>query len=160
MSVRRSNLRFAWTLLLMSLFLSRSYASAQVASAGSPNGRTAMEKHSDRVLIIVLENQSYVFATKDKYLQELANEGVEFTDFRALAHPSYPNYLAMVAGNTFGIHGMRGDTQKRFPDDAQHRTIADLLVGRIMPRIILGKSGNLPIWAVVRASTRVNMFLS
>jgi hypothetical protein len=97
-------------------------------SAGLPDGQTEVsEKHFDRVLIIVLENQSYVSAIKDKYFKQLAEEGVEFTNFRAVAHPSYPNYLAMVAGSTFGIHGMFGDSQQTFPDDVQHKTIADLL---------------------------------
>lgn len=32
-------------------------------------------KHFDRVLIIVLENQSYVAAKKDNYLRELAGVG-------------------------------------------------------------------------------------
>jgi hypothetical protein len=97
-------------------------------SRGLPNGQGATAtSHFKRVLIIVLENQSYVATIKDKYLKELAEEGVEFTDFRALGHPSYPNYLAMISGSTFGIHGMFGDDQKNFPDDDQHKTIADFL---------------------------------
>jgi hypothetical protein len=97
-------------------------------SARLPNGQSAIsQKHFDRVLTIVLENQSYVSAKGDKYLKQLADEGVEFTDFRAVSHPSYPNYLAMVAGSTFGMHGIFGDSQQNFSDDAQHRTIADLL---------------------------------
>jgi phosphoesterase family protein len=84
-------------------------------------------QHFEHVLVIVLENQSYVTAIKDAYLKQLAGEGVEFTNFRAVAHPSYPNYLAMIAGSTFGIHGMFGDSQQNFPDDDQHKTIADFL---------------------------------
>jgi hypothetical protein len=96
------------------------------------NGGNAQEpsnpdRHFDRVLIIVLENQSYASAIKDKYLKLLSEEGTEFTDFRGVAHPSYPNYLAMISGNTFGLHGLFGDSQKDFPDDPQHRTIADLM---------------------------------
>lgn len=87
----------------------------------------AQEKHFDRVLIIVLENESYVSAIKDKYLKQLAEEGVAFTNFRAVGHPSYPNYLALISGSTFGIHGLRGDGQHNFPDDSEHKTIADLL---------------------------------
>jgi hypothetical protein len=85
------------------------------------------KKHFDRVLIIVLENQAYVSAIKDKYLKQLADDGVEFTNFRGLAHPSYPNYLGMISGSTFGMHGIFGDDQKDLPDDAQHRTIGDFL---------------------------------
>jgi hypothetical protein len=84
-------------------------------------------KHFDRVLIVVLENQAYVSAIKDNYLKLLADEGVEFTNFRGLAHPSYPNYLGMISGSTFGMHGVFGDDQKDLPDDSQHKTIGDFL---------------------------------
>ena len=87
--------------------------------------------HFDRVLIIVLENGDYDVAVKDKNLMALAGQGASFSNFHALFHPSYPNYLAMVAGTDFGIHG-RGrifsDLQIDFPNNAAHKTIADRLV--------------------------------
>jgi hypothetical protein len=87
--------------------------------------------HFDRVLIIVLENVDYEVASQDKNFAELAAQGASFTNFHALFHPSYPNYLAMVAGTDFGIH-RRGrylaDNQVNFPDDVAHRTIADRLI--------------------------------
>ena len=98
-------------------------ASSVASSAPGQNSH----QHFDRVLIIVLENQAYVSAIKDHYLKQLADEGVEFTNFRGLAHPSYPNYLGMISGSTFGMHGVFGDDQKDLPDDIQHRTIGDLL---------------------------------
>jgi hypothetical protein len=96
-------------------------------NVGNAQQTSNSDRHFDRVLIIVLENQSYVSAIKDKYLKLLSEEGTEFTDFRGVAHPSYPNYLAMISGSTFGLHGLFGDYQKDFPDDPQHRTIADLM---------------------------------
>jgi hypothetical protein len=99
---------------------SQAPSAPSIASVSSP-------KHFQRVLIVILENESYVSAIKDRYLKELAEEGVEFTDFHGIGHPSYPNYLAMIAGSGFGIHGMLGDEQKTFPDDNEHRTIADFL---------------------------------
>jgi hypothetical protein len=95
--------------------------------APDPKLDARANRHFDRVLIIVLENESYVTAIKDTYLKKLAGEGVEFTDFRAVAHPSYPNYLALISGSTFGAHGWLGDHQQDFPDDQEHKTIADLL---------------------------------
>lgn len=87
--------------------------------------------HFERVLIIVLENADYEVAGQNKDLAELARHGASFTNFHALFHPSYPNYLAMVAGTDFGIH-RRGrylaDWQVNFPKDAEHKTIADRLV--------------------------------
>jgi len=87
--------------------------------------------HFDRVVIIVLENGDYEAAVKDKNLAALAASGASFSNFHALFHPSYPNYLAMVAGTDFGIH-RRGrylaDRQVNFPNDAAHKTIADRLI--------------------------------
>jgi hypothetical protein len=81
-------------------------------------------KHFERVLIIVLENQDYTSAMGNDYLKALAKEGATFTNFKGLYHPSYPNYLAMIAGSSFGV---RSDKQHTFADDGQHRTIGDLL---------------------------------
>jgi hypothetical protein len=87
--------------------------------------------HFDRVLIIVLENVDYEVASQDQNLADLAAQGASFTNFRALFHPSYPNYLAMVAGTDFDIH-RRGrylaDNQVNLPNDAAHRSIADRLI--------------------------------
>ena len=95
--------------------LSPAPAPAPVVSAG---------KHFDRVLIIVLENQNYSSAMKDPFLAQLAAKGASFSNFRALIHPSYPNYLAMVGGSLFGV---RSNDQITLPDDSSHRTIADFL---------------------------------
>src|SRR5258708_25733136 len=64
----------------------------------------ASARHFDRVVIIVLENGDYENAAQDKNLTALAAKGASFSNFHALFHPSYPNYLAMVAGTDFGIH--------------------------------------------------------
>jgi len=91
----------------------------------------AKAHHFDRVVIIVLENVDYEVASQNKDLAALAAKGASFTNFHALFHPSYPNYLAMIAGTDFGIHEkgrLRADNQENFPNDAAHRTIADRLV--------------------------------
>ena len=120
-----------WRLLIaLALILSFGPSSTRnhhVIPNSQSDKNAAADKHFDRVLIIVLENESYISAIKDKYLKQLADEGVEFTDFRAVGHPSYPNYLAIISGSTFGIHGLLGDSQHNFPDDNEHKTIADLL---------------------------------
>ncbi len=95
-------------------------ATAGRAQADAPRAGS----HFARVLIIVLKNQNCDSARKDPYLARLAQQGADFTNFRAITHPSYPNYLAMVAGTSFG---MKSDAQVNFPDDAQHATIADFL---------------------------------
>ena len=94
-------------------------------------GTKASAHHFDRVVIIVLENGDYEAAIKDPNLADLATHGASFSNFHALFHPSYPNYLAMIAGTDFGIH-RRGrflaDRQVNFPNDAAHKTIADRLI--------------------------------
>src|SRR5437899_2141584 len=114
--------------------------SAQPQITKSPEGKAeeaaraaarAKAHHFDRVLIIVLENVDYEVASKDKNLAELATRGASFTNFHALFHPSYPNYLAMVAGTDFGIH-RRGrlfaDNQVNLPADLSHLTSAVVLI--------------------------------
>jgi hypothetical protein len=91
----------------------------------------AKAHHFDRVVIIVLENGDYEAAIKDKNLAALAAQGASFSNFHALFHPSYPNYLAMVAGTDFGVHQrtrLLADRQIDFPNDADHKTIADRLI--------------------------------
>jgi hypothetical protein len=91
----------------------------------------AKAHYFDRVVIIVLENVDYERAIQDPNLAALAQHGASFTNFHALFHPSYPNYLAMVAGTDFGIHGrgsFLGDKQVNLPNDGAHKTIADRLI--------------------------------
>ena len=98
---------------------------AERAAARSP------AHHFDRVVTIVLENTDYERAMQDKNLAALAQQGASFTNLHAMFHPSYPNYLAMVAGTDFGIHrrgSFLGDKQVNFPNDAAHKTIADRLI--------------------------------
>ena len=88
--------------------------------------------HFDRVLIIVLENVDYEAAIQNPDIAALASHGASFSNLHALFHPSYPNYLAMIAGTDFEIHrggSYMGDKQHDFPDDAEHKTIADRLIG-------------------------------
>ena len=93
-----------------------------------PSSGAQPGKHFDQVLIVVLENQDYASAIKDPLLADLAKHGSVFTQFRNLTHPSYPNYLAMISGSTCKADG--SDSQKNFPDDAEHRTVGDFLAWR------------------------------
>ncbi|MGH9517101.1 MAG: alkaline phosphatase family protein [Terriglobales bacterium] len=94
-----------------------------------PPSPTLSPKHFDHVLIVVLENQNYESAMTNDLLKSLAKRGAIFSDFANLYHYSYPNYIAMIAGSDFGIHEPRllSDRQRTFNQDAEHRTIGDLL---------------------------------
>ncbi len=79
--------------------------------------------------MVVLENQDYESAIKNDLLKSLAQKGAVFSNFENLYHNSYPNYLAMIAGSDFGVHSPQflSDRQRNFNDDADHKTIGDLL---------------------------------
>ncbi|MBI3542609.1 MAG: hypothetical protein HY075_04970 [Deltaproteobacteria bacterium] len=72
-----------------------------------------------KVLIVILENESEEAAIRQPYMKKLAAEGATL-DLRAETHPSYPNYVALTSGSTWGIHN---DWQKTI--DATH--LGDLL---------------------------------
>ncbi len=73
--------------------------------------------HFDHVIVIVLENEDAVVVSKIPYMDSLARRGVLFRDYYAVAHPSYPNYLAMVSGHTFADD----DDRARSPDPVAYR---------------------------------------
>ncbi len=116
----RSMLGRCLVTMLVALAIGSSLAAAQ-----------SKAHHFDRVIIIVLENVDYEEAIQNRDLAALAQQGASFTNLHALFHPSYPNYLAMVAGTDFRVHkggSYLGDKQQNFPDDAEHKTIADRLL--------------------------------
>lgn len=90
-------------------------------SPDEPTKPTKPARLFDRVVIIVLENTDASRALAEPYLAGLAARGALLNDYLALAHPSYPNYLALIVGTTFGI---TDDVQRTF--DA--RSVGDLLV--------------------------------
>jgi len=57
-----------------------------------------------------MENRSYSQAMAMPYVSGLAAQYALATNYRAVTHPSLPNYLALTAGSTFGIK-----------DDGYHR---------------------------------------
>ena len=81
---------------------------------------TTQARHFDHVLIVVLENQNYKDVIRNSYFAFLAQQGANFTDFHGLFHPSYSNYLAMVAGREIF-------TFYDFQRDLPYETIADRL---------------------------------
>ena len=88
-------------------------AVAVVGRSDQPCGwRAAPPRTYDHVVWIVLENHSYgqligpAGSAADQqapYLNSLARACGLATRFRAVTHPSLPNYLAMVSGRTGGV---------------------------------------------------------
>jgi hypothetical protein len=60
----------------------------------------------DRIAILIFENKEFgtVIGNPDMpNFNRLANDYTLLTQFYAITHPSLPNYLAMIGGDTFGI---------------------------------------------------------
>jgi phosphatidylinositol-3-phosphatase len=55
-----------------------------------------------RVVLIVLENGNPERAAAEPYLRDRASEGMVLARYFAVAHPSQPNYIAMISGSTAG----------------------------------------------------------
>jgi Phospholipase C len=81
----------------------------------------------DKALVIVEENHTQAAALSGMpYLASLADNYGEATAYEAVAHPSLPNYLALVSGSTFGV------TDDQPPADHQVTgdSVMDLAIAR------------------------------
>jgi phosphatidylinositol-3-phosphatase len=59
-----------------------------------------------RVVVVVEENHAFdqiIGSPQAPFLNQLASQGVLLTAYQAITHPSLPNYLAMLSGDTHGI---------------------------------------------------------
>jgi hypothetical protein len=58
----------------------------------------------DKVLVMVVENKSFAqMKAQAPKIWALAEQYAYATNFKAIVHPSLPNYLAMSAGSTLGV---------------------------------------------------------
>jgi acid phosphatase len=73
-----------------------------------------------KVVLVVLENTSYAKAMTQPFLSSLARKGALLTNLNAVAHPSQPNYVALIAGSTMGVRDDR-------PVTLNGRHLGDLL---------------------------------
>jgi hypothetical protein len=70
--------------------------------------------------MIIFENERSEQVLAQPTFAKLAQEGAYLDGFYAVAHPSQPNYIAMVTGDTYGV---KNDSNH----DIDARSIADLL---------------------------------
>ncbi len=59
----------------------------------------------DHVIIVEFENTDYNKAMAQPTFASIAKRGANLSNFYAETHPSQPNYLAMIGGETFGVTG-------------------------------------------------------
>lgn len=70
-----------------------------------------------KVVLVVLENTLANDALKQPFLGRLAKEGAYLSNYHAVAHPSQPNYMAIVSGS---IQGVDGDNPPKVAIDEHH----------------------------------------
>ena len=75
-------------------------STAPVAAAENP---PQGPRSVTRIMTVVLENTHYDDAMRQPFLKALARRGALLENFSAVAHPSLPNYIALIAGSTYGI---------------------------------------------------------
>ncbi|KAH7265735.1 phosphoesterase family-domain-containing protein [Fusarium redolens] len=76
----------------------------------------------NRIFQIWLENVNFETAAGNKDMRWLAEHGVLLENYYAVTHPSQPNYVAAVGGDTFGL---QNDRYHRIP--ANVSTVIELL---------------------------------
>ena len=73
--------------------------------AATPTPRPLVPEF-EHIVTIVFENKEFgtvIGSPHMPYFNELAKANTLLTQFYAVTHPSLPNYLAMISGNTFGL---------------------------------------------------------
>ncbi len=71
-----------------------------------PPASSGRVPYFDHIFVIVEENRAFnqvIGNASAPYLNSLANSYGLATNYRAITHPSLPNYIAMVGGSTYGI---------------------------------------------------------
>lgn len=76
-----------------------------------------------KVMIIILENTAYQTAAAQPFMSYFAGQGALLTNLEAETHPSQGNYIALTAGDYYGV-----TTDKPVNLDVRH--IANLLEAR------------------------------
>jgi phosphatidylinositol-3-phosphatase len=80
-----------------------------LAAAATANAGTVLPKvpRFDHVIVVVFENKErgdVVGSTAAPTFNSLARRYSQLVGYHGVAHPSLPNYLALVSGSTQGIH--------------------------------------------------------
>src|SRR5579859_97668 len=64
-----------------------------------------MAKSFERVVIVMLENASRELVLQNPYMKSLLEKGLFLSNAIGVTHPSQPNYILSVAGDSFGFNG-------------------------------------------------------
>ncbi len=111
--------------------LSAGYAASAFLLTGVASA--APVPHYDHILVIIAENQTYtpmMSGVETPHLKALAESYGVASNFFAEVHPSEGNYVAIVGGDTFGIHDddafyCKPGSTERYCDKASGPNYAD-----------------------------------
>src|SRR5262245_39078259 len=75
----------------------------------TPLGQTAAGRFKNlrdaKVVLVILENKNAdeAYTNRNRFLWRLADEGAYLSNYHGIAHPSQPNYVALISGSTKGV---------------------------------------------------------
>jgi len=81
-------------------------ANRETVTVGRPCVAAAAPAVYSHVVVIFMENKSFgqiIGSSQAPYVNALARECALATQYRGVAYPSLPNYLAATSGSTFGV---------------------------------------------------------
>jgi len=102
----------AMVLMVIVLFMSsivlagKDSASRKRAARFIRDNDTPGLAHPDHIIFLWLENRDFdgiIHNGEAPYINSLIKEGTLFTNFYAITHPSYPNYIDFFAGDPNGV---------------------------------------------------------
>jgi phosphatidylinositol-3-phosphatase len=94
----------AVAVLLAPGLLGAGWRPARPSAAAHPAAASAPA----HLLLVIEENHEFgqvIGSRQAPFLNRLAAGGTLLTDYYAVGHPSLPNYLALIGGDTFGVRG-------------------------------------------------------
>jgi phospholipase C len=93
-------------ILVTLVSLNRKTQNAQVETRAQSQA-TSTVPNFDHIIVVVMENKSYddiVGNNKAGFINGLIKNGGLASNYSGVAHPSLPNYIALIGGDTFGIN--------------------------------------------------------
>lgn len=71
--------------------------------AGPVSLSESMVPNIEKIVVVEFENTDYKQAILQPTFAKLAKRGASLSNFYGVTHPSQPNYLALIGGETFGV---------------------------------------------------------
>ncbi|HVC27812.1 MAG TPA: alkaline phosphatase family protein [Nitrososphaerales archaeon] len=103
------------------------------STASSSSSSTSAAGRISHVIVVLMENEEYgnvIGSSSAPYQNKLAATYALAANYFGVAHPSLPNYLALVAGGTFGVTSDCQPAQCSLPSNVT--TIATLLDSHLL----------------------------